>query len=293
MPRPEGTRGAPSRWRTLPRWRALLFAPVLGVLALLYAFPLYWLVATSLKGKGELYQATLSLFTEAPTLQPYVSVLVERGMWVLLRNSIVVCAATVLVALTVGLLITYPITRLEVSPRVRAGVLNWALSLRFLPPIAVVVPYFAVVRTVGLYDQPLALILIYSLFNLPFTIWMLKGFLTEIPREIEEAAFTDGASRWTAFRLVLLPLARPGLLAAGVIVFSFSWSEFLFALILTSTPNAQTFPVGVQGLVTQFEVIWNDMAAAGAIAMGLPLVLMVVARRYVVAGLTFGVVREK
>ena len=274
-------------------WRTLVLVVALVILAAVYAFPLYWLLVTSLKSKGELFQATLSLYPQAPTLQPYVSVLVERGFWVLLRNSIVVCGAAVLVALVLGLLITYPITRLEVSPRVRVGILNWALSLRFLPPIAVVVPYFAMVRAVGIYDQPLALIVIYSLFNLPFTIWMLKGFMSEIPREIEEAAFSDGADRWTAFRLVLLPLARPGLLAAAVIVFAFSWSEFLFALILTSTPNAQTFPVGVQGLVTQFEIIWNDMAAAGAIAMLLPLVLMMVARRYVIAGLTFGVIREK
>src|SRR5437870_11306431 len=279
--------------RRVRRWRAVLITPALAVIDVLYAFPIYWLIATSLKSRSQLFQATLSLFPEAPTLQPYADVLVDRGFLVLLRNSVVVCAATVMLALTVGLLITYPITRLEVSPRVRAGVLTWALSLRFLPPIAVVVPYFAVVRTVGLYDQPLALIFICSLFNLPFTIWMLKGFLTEIPREIEEAALSDGASRWTAFRHILLPLATPGLLAAGVIVFSFSWSEFLFALILTSTPNAQTFPVGVQGLVTQFEVIWNDMAAAGTIALALPLVLMILARRYVVAGLTFGVVREK
>src|SRR5438132_486036 len=147
-----------------------------------------WRIETLPKSRSQLFQATLSLFPEAPILQPYADVLIDRGMWILLRNSIVVCGATVVLALTVGLLITYPITRLDVSPRVRAGVLNWALSLRFLPPIAVVVPYFAVVRTVGLYDQPLALIFIYSLFNLPFTIWMLKGFLTEIPREIEEAA---------------------------------------------------------------------------------------------------------
>ena len=273
-------------------WR-VVGPPVLCAVGLAYAFPLYWLLVTALKGEGELYQATPSLYPLEPTLAAFSSVLVTRGFLGLLRNSIVVCSATVVLALTIGLLITYPITRLDVSPRVRAGVLNWALSLRFLPPIAVVVPYFAVVRTVGLYDQPLALIFIYSLFNLPFTIWMLKGFLTEIPREIEEAAFTDGASRWTAFRHILLPLATPGLLAAGVIVFSFSWSEFLFALILTSTPNAQTFPVGVQGLVTQFEIIWNDMAAAGTIAMLLPLVLMVLARRHVIAGLTFGVVREK
>src|SRR6266576_308427 len=167
-------------------WRAVLIVPFLAVIVVLYAFPIYWLIATSLKSRSQLFQATLSLFPDAPTLQPYADVLIDRGMWILLRNSTVV----------------------------------W---------------------TVGLYDQPLALIFIYSLFNLPFTIWMLKGFLTEIPREIEEAALADGASRWTAFRHILLPLATPGLLAAGVVVFSFSWSEFLFALILTSTPNAQTF----------------------------------------------------
>jgi multiple sugar transport system permease protein len=225
--------------------------------------------------------------------EAYERVLVERGFWILLRNSVLVCGATVLVTLALGLLITYPITRLRASPRLREGVLNRALSLRFLPPVAVVIPYFAVVRTARLYDTLQALILIYALFNLPFAIWMLKGFLDEIPVEIEEAAYTDGGSRWTVFRRVLLPLAGPGLLASGIIVFTFTWSEFLFALILTATPRSQTFPVGVQGLVTQFEVIWNDMAASGAIAMALPLVLALLARRYLVAGLTFGVIREK
>jgi multiple sugar transport system permease protein len=266
---------------------------VLGLTGLVYLLPLYWLLVTSLKSKAELYRGTVTLYPHAPTLEAYERVLVERGFWMLLRNSLLVCGATVLVTLALGLLITYPITRLRASPRLREGVLNRALSLRFLPPVAVVIPYFAVVRTAHLYDTPQALILIYSLFNLPFAIWMLKGFLDEIPAEIEEAAYTDGGDRWTVFRRVLLPLAAPGLLASGIIVFTFTWSEFLFALILTATPRSQTFPVGVQGLVTQFEVIWNDMAASGAIAMALPLVLALLARRYLVAGLTFGVIREK
>jgi multiple sugar transport system permease protein len=264
----------------------------LGVAALLYAFPLYWLIATSLKGKAELYQS-ITLLPQHPTLESYTSVLFQRGFWVLLKNSVIVCASTVVITIAIGLVITYPLTRLAVPPRLRVGVLNWALSLRFLPPIAVVIPYFAIVRTLQLYDQPVALIGIYSIFNLPFAIWMLKGFLAEIPLEVEEVALVDGANRWTAFLKVLLPLAAPGIMAAGIIVFTFAWSEFLFALILTATPSAQTFPVGVQGLVTQFEIIWNDMAAAGVIAMSVPLVLMVVARKYMVAGLTFGVIREK
>jgi multiple sugar transport system permease protein len=272
--------------------RLVLIVAGLGVAAFLYAFPLYWLVATSLKGKAELFQS-ITLFPRRPTLESYYSVLFDRGFWVLLKNSVIVCASTVVVTLAVGLVITYPITRLAVPPQLRVGVLNWALSLRFLPPVAVVVPYFAIVRTLQIYDQPIALIGIYSLFNLPFAIWMLKGFLAEIPLELEEAALIDGANRWSAFRQVLLPLAFPGLMAAATIVFTFAWSEFLFALILTATPNAQTFPVGVQGLVTQFEIIWNDMAAAGVIAMAIPLVLMVIGRKYMVAGLTFGVIREK
>ena len=122
---------------------------------------------------------------------------------------------------------------------------------------------------------------------------MLRGFLDEIPLEIEQAALVDGASRWQAFRHVLLPLSRTGILAAVIIVFAFDWAEFLFAFILTATPQAQTFPVGVQGLVTQFEIIWNDMAAAGVIAIVIPLTLMLLARKYVMTGLTFGVIREK
>ena len=273
--------------------RLALAALGLAAAAIVYAFPLYWLIVTSLKSKVELFASTIHLLPHTPTFEPYVSVLIDRGFWVLLKNSVLVCASTVVITIAVGLVITYPITRLPVPVRLRVGVLNWALSLRFLPPVAVIIPYFAIVRTLQIYDQPIALIGIYSLFNLPFAIWMLKGFLAEIPLELEEAALIDGANRWTAFRQVLLPLATPGLLAAATIVFTFAWSEFLFALILTATPNSQTFPVGVQGLVTQFEIIWNDMAASGVIAMSIPLVLMVVARKYLVAGLTFGVIRDK
>ena len=281
------------RRRSAAVWaRVALITVGLAVAGLLYAFPLYWLVVTSLKSKAELY-TSITLFPRSLTLESYGNVLIDSGFWMLLRNSVIVCLSTVIVTIAVGLVITYPLTRLPVPPRLRVGVLNWALSLRFLPPIAVVIPYFAIVRTLQIYNQPIALIGIYSLFNLPFAIWMLKGFLAEIPLEVEEVALVDGANRWTAFLRVLLPLAAPGIMAAGIIVFTFAWSEFLFALILTATPNAQTFPVGVQGLVTQFAIIWNQMAAAGVIAMSVPLVLMVVARKYMVAGLTFGVIREK
>jgi multiple sugar transport system permease protein len=266
---------------------------VLGLVLFAFVFPLYYLVATSLKSRDELFEPIATLIPQAPTIDPYISVLFERGMTTLIVNSIVVCFSATALALAIAFLLVYPITRLPVSKGPRTFTLNWSLSLRFLVPIAVVIPYFTIVRALGIYNQLPALILVYTLFNLPLAIWMLKGFMEEIPLEIEEAALVDGATRLRAFRSVLLPLARTGILAAGIVVFAFDWSEFLFAFVLTATPQAMTFPVGVQGLVTQFQIIWNDMAAGGVIAIVIPLTLLIIARRHVMAGLTFGVIREK
>jgi multiple sugar transport system permease protein len=276
--------------RTLSR--ILTWAALFAAFAV-FVFPLYYLVVTSLKTKGELFQAVPTLYPHSPTIAPYVSVLFTRGFLGLLVNSVIVGVAATVIALIVAFAICYPITRLPIQPSTRSFVLNWALSLRFLPPIAVVIPYFTIVRTIGLYNQIPALVIVYTIFNLPLSIWMLKGFLEQIPAEVEEAALVDGGTRLQAFRYVLLPLASTGILAAGIIVFAFDWAEFLFAFILTATPQAMTFPVGVQGLVTQFEIIWNDMAAGGVIAILIPLIMMLLARRYVLTGLTFGVIREK
>jgi multiple sugar transport system permease protein len=278
------------RGRTVTR---VATSVLLALIAFIFAFPLFYLIATSLKTKADLFEPVPSLFPADPTIASYASVLFTRGFGGLLVNSVVVGLASTFLAICLAFAICYPITRLPASPRTRAFVLNWALSLRFLPPVAVVIPYFAIVRTIGLYNQLPALILVYTIFNLPLAIWMLRGFLDEIPLEIEEAALVDGASRWRAFRTILLPLSRTAILAVAIIVFAFDWAEFLFAFILTATPQAMTFPVGVQGLVTQFEIIWNDMAAGGVIAILIPLSLMLIARRHVMTGLTFGVIREK
>ena len=268
---------------------------VIGLLAvgLVFVFPLYVLLATSLKPKAELFLGEPTLIPQSPTLAAYENVLFGRNMITLLANSVIVGLASTILALIIAMAICYPITRLPTTRRTRASVMNWALSLRFLAPIAVVIPYFTIVRTLGIYNQLPALILVYTIFNLPLSIWMLRGFLREIPLELEEAALVDGGSRWQAFRHVLLPLSRIGVLAAGIIVFAFDWAEFQFAFILTATPQSQTFPVGVAGLVTQFEIIWNEMAAAAVIAIVIPVIVMFLARRHVATGLTFGAIREK
>ncbi len=280
----------PRRRRSL--LRGLVLAS-LGVLAGVYLFPFAWMVSTSLKPTRELYLQPPSLWPLHPTLDAYAAALVGAGDWVLLRNSVIVCLATVAATLAMALLIAYPLTRLGVPPRFRRGLLSWLLSLRFLPSIVVVIPIFATVRTVGLYDQLPALVLIYTAFSLPFAVWMLKGFLQEVPQEVEEAALVDGAGRWRAFFRIVLPMISPGLLAAGVITFALAWSEFLYALILTATPRSQTFSIGVWSFVTEFEIIWNQMAAVGVVSALVPIVLLLGARRYVISALTFGAVREK
>jgi multiple sugar transport system permease protein len=273
-------------------WRAVVLVSLAG-LAVVYLFPFAWMVSTSLKPDPELYTQPPTLWPVHPSLEAYRAALIVAQDWVLLRNSLVICLASVVLTLALAVLIAYPLTRLPVQPAFRRGLLSWLLSLRFLPSMVVVIPIFATLRVIGLYDRVLALILIYAAFSLPFAVWMLKGFLSEIPAEVEEAALADGASRWRAFFQILLPMLSPGLLAASVITFALAWSEFLYALILTATPRAQTFSIAVWSFVTEFEIIWNQMAALGVISALVPVVLLLLARRYVISALTFGAVREK
>jgi len=266
---------------------------VLIVLTALYLFPFYWMIVTALKPLREFYTFPPTLLPVHATVRSFTSVLFERGYLVLLRNSLLACLTAVGLGMAVAMLIAYPVTRLPVPPRFRRGLLNWILSLRFLPPIVVVIPFFDIVRKLGLYDSLLSLVLLYTVFSLPLATWMLRGSLLEVPMEIEEAALVDGAGRLYAFFKILLPQLAPALLATGVVSFALAWSEFMFAFILTATPNSQTFPVGVASLVTQFEIIWNEMAAVGTIAAVVPILLLLLARRYVIVALTFGAVREK
>ncbi len=273
-------------------WQVLAIG-VLVVLTVLYLFPFYWMVVTALKPLREFYTFPPTLLPAHATVEPFVSVLVARRYFVLLRNSLVACLSAVGIGMVVAMLIAYPVTRLPVSPAFRRGLLNWILSLRFLPPIVVVIPYFDIVRRLHLYDNLLAVVLLYAVFSLPLVTWMLRGALLEVPMELEEAALVDGASRFYAFFKILLPQLAPALLATTVISFSLAWSEFMFAFILTATPRSQTLPIGVASLVTQFEIIWNEMAAVGTIAAVVPILLLLLARRHVIAALTFGAVREK
>jgi multiple sugar transport system permease protein len=159
------------------------------------------------------------------------------------------------------------------------------------PPIVTAVPLFLMMRDLRLLDTIASLVVVYTAFNLPFVVWMMVGFFRELPRELEEAAMMDGDSRLGALRRVVLPLAAPGLAATAVFCLIVSWNEFLLALVLTQTDAAMTLPVGIAGRVTQYEIKWGVMSAAGVVAMMPILIFALAVQKYLVRGLSLGAVK--
>jgi len=170
-------------------------------------------------------------------------------------------------------------------------VMGWLLFVNMLPPIVFVGPFYLLSRSISLYDTPPAVILAHMVINLPLAIWMLQDFFREIPRELEEAALVDGCDQIQSFWRIILPIARPGLAATAILVFIFSWNEFLLALSLTSTPNANTLPVGIAGFVQEHNIRYGEMAAASFLATLPALVMVFFAQRQIVRGLTLGALK--
>jgi multiple sugar transport system permease protein len=159
------------------------------------------------------------------------------------------------------------------------------------PAIVTAVPLFLMMRDLRLLDTKVSLIIVYTAFNLPFVVWMMRGFFDEVPRDLEEAALVDGDSRLGALVRVVLPLVAPGLAATAVFCLIVSWNEFLFALVLTQTDASMTLPVGIAGRVTQYEIKWGVMSAAGAVAIVPILVFAMAMQKYLVRGLSLGAVK--
>jgi len=266
-------------------WRGGL---VLGALAL-YAAPFFWQLLTSVRPEAELLQVPPFL-PSRPTLEHYRVVLWQSGLPRALANSLGVAALTTALALALGLPAAYALARLPVPGR-RALLLGIVASTAF-PQIATVSPLYLLVRALGLRDTWTALVLAHASFALPLAIWLLAGFIREIPRELEEAAQVDGAGLLARGRWVLGPLLSPGLASAALLAFLYSWNEFLFAYTFTASEASRTAPVALALFPGVFEVPWGDIAAASMLA-SLPTVLVVVGlQRYLVQGLLAGAVKE-
>ena len=259
------------------------------VLLVAYAAPFFWQLLTSFKPEAELLVLPPILPTR-PTLTHYAAVIEKSVIPRALLNSLGIATLTVALAVALGLLGAYALARLPL-PGKGALMLAIVASTAF-PQIATVSPLYLLMRALALRDTWAALVLANTSFALPLILWLLAGFIREIPEEIEEAAFLDGASRLQTLRFVVLPLAAPALASAALLTFLLSWNEFLFAYTFTATEASRTVPVALALFPGVFEVPWGDIAAASILASLPPVLIVVGLQRYLVRGVLAGAVRE-
>jgi multiple sugar transport system permease protein len=261
----------------------------LAVLAAL--IPVYWLLTISLKSEVDQFAVPPRWFDFSPTLAHYRDAFAARSFGRYMMTSVVVAALSTACAMALGTLAAYGLARFRLPARLDSRLAMWILSTRMLPPIVTAVPLFLMMRDVRLLNTMAALVIVYTAFNLPFVVWMMRGFFQELPRDLEEAAMVDGDTRLGALVRVVLPLVAPGLAATAVFCLIISWNEFLLALVLTQTDAAMTLPVGIAGRVTQYEIEWGVMSAVGVVAMMPILVFAMAVQRYLVRGLSLGAVK--
>lgn len=265
----------------------LAYAALLTLLVV-FLFPLLWVVGLSFKTRLQTFSHP-PLFLWVPTLQNYVAVLHGADFGGAFVNSVVTSAGAVALSLCVGVPAAYAFARFPF--RGRSFLFFSLLVMRMLPPIAVLVPMFVLFNKLGLTNTRLSVVLAYSTFSLPLVTWVMRGFFEDLPRELEESAWVDGASRYQAFRMVVMPLVKPGLVAATILSLLLAWNDFLFAAVLTNNAT-RTLPVlmaGFSGGDTGID--WGPMTASGVLVV-LPVILFAfAAQRHLVAGLSSGAVK--
>lgn len=270
--------------RTRERIASSSAVAVIGDYLLAVALPVLWMALASFKTREQVSQLPPEFIFD-PTLANYQEVLRDSDFPRYLINSTSVAVASTVLSVGLGFLAAYAFVRLR--RRRDDGLLFWILTMRMVPPLAVIVPFFTMMSTFGLYDTRHGLALVYTTFNLPIAVWLLLGYLDKIPVSIEEAAMTDGCSRLGALRSVVLPLATPGLFATAVICMLLSWNEFAFALNLTGE-DAKTLPVFLTAWDTQRGVNWGPMTASALLVVTPVIIGAAVFQKWLIRGLTFG-----
>ncbi|UVO38351.1 carbohydrate ABC transporter permease [Bradyrhizobium arachidis] len=257
-----------------------------GVVTLLFLFPVYWLFMISFKTPDEIYHVPPLWIPGQIQFSNYY-VLFKDGDVLAILNSLVVAGVSSGVAIVLGTLCAYSLARFGTGGE---NLAMWIISQRMIPPIAVVFPIFLIYVYFGLVDGYFGLILLYTAFNLPYVIWMMRGYIVDVPLELEESALVDGLNRWEVIWKVVFPMVRPGLMATSVFTFVFAWNDFLFALVLTRT-EVITFPVMLTHYFGGQSNFWAKIAAMSVLGT-LPIFVAVsVMQRYLVRGISLGAVK--
>ena len=269
--------------------KSVLFYALVVFIVVVSVFPFYYAVLTSLKSGTDLFRITY--WPTSIDFSNYVSVFKQGSFPRNLANSIFVSAVTVIGALFIAVTASFALARVRF--RGRGLLLMTILGISMFPQMAVLAGLFEVIRALGIYNTPWALIFSYTIFTLPFTVWVLTTFMRDLPVEIEEAAIVDGASPWVIITRVFMPLMWPALVTTGILAFIGAWNEFLFALTFTSNNDTRTVPVAIALLSgsTQYEIPWGNIMAASVIVTVPLVILVLVFQRKIVSGLTAGGVK--
>jgi len=265
----------------------VLYLP-LAIVLLFLLFPYYWTLVTSLKPNHELYSTQVVYWPVAPTLNAYVQLFGQFNFLKPMWNSFVVAMITTALSLTVSMLAAYSFSRFRYRGRKLLMVLF--LTNNMFPTVLLLIPLFTIMRQMNILYTPASLVLSYTTFTIPFSVWLLNGYLNDLPMSLEEAAMVDGANRAQAFMRIIFPVLIPCLLATGVYIFMQSWNEYTFAVLFTNDRN-RTVPVALKGLIGQFGVQWELLTAGGIITVIPVCFMFFFAQKKLVAGLTSGAVK--
>lgn len=252
-------------------------------------FPFCWMLSTSLKRPEDTFTYVPKLIPPRLTLENYQRAFQETLLSRYFLNSIYVASVVTLSCIILSALAAYGFSRFRFPGR-KAGLL-FILCIQMLPSVVIIIPLFIVMRNLNVLNNHLALLVSYPTFTLPLSIWMLKGFFDEIPRELEEVAQIDGCSIPGAFFRVILPLALPGIAASGIYAFIGAWNEFLFAMTFLNSNELYTMPVGLNAFFGQFTVEWNPLMAASVLFTIPSLIFFVLVRKYLAQGMVAGAVK--
>ena len=268
--------------------RTLVIILLVGLMLSFVLGPFAWQIVTALKPSGQLAQLP-PLLPHPPTAEHFTAVLGAPGFLRVALNSVLVATLAVLLAFALGVPASYALAKLPV--RGRNALLGTLLCLTMFPSIANVAPLYLLFIRLGIRDSIFAVVLAHSVFALPFAVWTLTNFFQEIPNDLYRAARVDGCSHLGILRHVVLPLAAPGLLSVGLLVFIFSWNEFIYALTLNASEHSRTLPVAIALFPGLHEVPWGEIAAAAVLATLPTVALMLIFQRRIVSGLTAGAVK--
>jgi multiple sugar transport system permease protein len=263
---------------------------VLIIMFFYVVLPMYELIVTSLKYKVD-YIAIPKIFMPSRlTIENYLEALGTSNMKTYFLNSVITASSASILCLIIGVPAAYVLIRAKFPYKLNYFLTFWILFTRMIPPVATMIPYYLVMRKLGIIDTRIALIISDTCFNLPFIIWLLMGLIRELPAELEEAARIDGSNNFGVLTRIVAPMLVPGMVSAGTLVFIFAWNDFIYPLFL-STLKAKTLAVVIPGFITDYGILWGPMSALSLI-MIIPVVAVALTfQRYLVRGLTLGSIK--